>query len=76
MGSVFVNKRTQAVCLPLVARFPEGVGKVEIRVKGHERIILPIGHTWEGFFLDGPRVVSDDFLSARASQHQPEREVP
>jgi antitoxin VapB len=74
IGTVFVNNRTQAVRLPLDVRFPEGVHKVEIRVKGHERIIAPIGQTWDSFFLDGARV-SDDFLSERASQEQPEREA-
>jgi antitoxin VapB len=72
IGTVFVNNRTQAVRLPVDVRFPEGVHKVEIRVRGQERIIAPIGQTWDSFFLDGPRV-SDDFLSERASQGQPER---
>ena len=74
IGTVFVNNRTQAVRLPLDVRFPEGVHRVEIRVKGQERIIAPLGQTWESFFLDGPRV-SDDFLSERASQEQQERQA-
>ena len=74
IGTVFVNNRTQAVRLPVDVRFPEGVHKVAIRVKGQERIIAPIVQTWDSFFLDGPRV-SDDFLSERASQQQPEREA-
>lgn len=74
IGTVFVNNRTQAVRLPLDVRFPEGVHKVAIRVKGQERIIAPIGQTWDSFFLDGPRVC-DDFLPERASQQQPEREA-
>lgn len=74
IGTVFVNNRTQAVRLPLDVRLPEGVRKVEIRVKGQERIIAPIGQTWDSFFLDGPRV-SDDFLIERASQQQPDREA-
>jgi len=74
IGTVFVNNRTQAVRLPLDVRFPEGVHKVEIRVKGQERIIAPLGQTWDSFFFDGPRV-SDDFLSERASQEQLEREA-
>ena len=74
IGTVFVNNRTQAVRLPLDVRLPEGVQKVDIRVKGKERIISPIGQTWDSFFLDGPSV-SDDFLSERATQHQPEREA-
>ena len=74
IGTVFVNNRTQAVRLPMDVRLPEGVHKVEIRVKGQERIIAPIGQTWDSFFLGGPRV-SDDFLPERASQRQPEREA-
>jgi antitoxin VapB len=74
IGTVFVNNRTQAVRLPLDVRFPEGVHKVEIRVKGHERIISPVGQTWDSFFLDGLQV-SDDFLPERASQQQSEREA-
>jgi len=48
--------------------------RVEIRVKGQKPIIAPIGQTWDSFFLVGPRV-SNDFLSERASQEQPEREA-
>jgi len=73
IGTVFVNNRTQAVRLPLDVRLPEGVRKVEIRAKGQERIITPLGQSWDSFFLDGPSV-SDDFLSERASQQQAERE--
>lgn len=74
IGTVFVNNRSQAVRLPLDVRLPEGVHKVEIRAKGNERIIAPIGQTWDSFFLGGPSV-SDDFLSERATQNQPEREA-
>ena len=74
VGTVFVNNRTQAVRLPLDVRLPEGVRKVEIRVKGNERVIAPLGQTWDSFFL-GETTVSDDFLPERATQHQPEREA-
>ena len=74
IGTVFVNNRTQAVRLPLDVRLPEGVQKVEIRVKGNERIIAPLGQTWDSFFLSGS-TVSDDFLPVRAIEHQPEREA-
>ncbi len=74
IGTVFVNNRTQAVRLPLDVRLPEGVQKVEIRAKGNERIIAPLGQTWDSFFQDGPKV-SDDFLPERATQHQSEREA-
>ena len=73
IGTVFINNRTQAVRLPVDVRLPEGVHKVEIRVRGNERIIAPVGQTWDSFFLAGP-VVSDDFMIERADQHQSERE--
>ena len=78
IGTVFVNNRTQAVRLPLDVRLPEGVHKVDIRARGNERIIAPVGQTWDSFFLGGagssvsPQV-SDDFLPERASQNQSER---
>ncbi len=73
IGTVFVHNRAQAVRLPLDVRFPEGVHKVVIRVKGNERIIAPVSQSWDSFFLGGPHV-SDDFLIERADQQQPERE--
>ena len=74
IGTVFTNNRTQAVRLPLDVRLPEGVHKVEVRARGHERIITPLGRSWDSFFLDGP-AVSNDFMAERAKQHQPEREA-
>lgn len=74
IGTVFVNNRTQAVRLPLDVRLPEGIHKVEVRVRGNERILAPLGQTWDSFFLDGPRV-SDDFMPERASQYQSERDT-
>lgn len=74
IGTVFVNNRTQAVRLPLDVRLPDGVHKVEIRAKGNERIITPIGHAWDSFFLAGPSV-SEDFLPERATQAQSQREA-
>ena len=73
IGTVFVNNRTQAVRLPLDVRLPEGVHKVDIRARGPERIIAPLGQSWDSFFLGGP-TVSEDFLPERASQEQSERE--
>ncbi len=74
IGTVFVNNRTQAVRLPVDVRLPEGVRKVEIRIRGQERIITPVGQTWDSFFLGGPPV-SDDFLPERASQEQAQRQA-
>jgi len=74
VSTVFINNRTQAVRLPLDVRLPEGVSKVEVRVRGNERIIAPLGQSWDSFFLSGPSV-SDDFMPERASQFQSEREA-
>lgn len=73
IGTVFINNRTQAVRLPVEVRFSPEVHRVEIRVKGQERILSPLGQSWTSFFLDGPSV-SEDFLSERAPQQQPERD--
>lgn len=74
IGTVFTNNRTQAVRLPVDVRLPDGVHKVQVRARGNERIIAPVGQSWDSFFLDDP-VVSDDFMAERASQQQPEREA-
>lgn len=72
--SVFTNNRSQAVRLPAGVRLPEGVKKVQVRARGVDRIISPVGHTWDEFFLNGPQAL-EDFLAERASQHQPAREA-
>ena len=73
LGSVFENNRTQAIRLPVETRFPEGIKKVVVRVVGMDRIISPSHNTWDSFFLN-KEAVSDDFMTERASQDQPERE--
>jgi antitoxin VapB len=73
-GTVFVNNRTQAVRLPAGTRFPDSVKKVQVRVVGKERILSPVDSSWDSFFL-GDAIVTDDFLTERASQEQPEREA-
>jgi len=72
--SVFTNNRSQAIRLPAELRLPEGVKRVSIRARGVERVIAPLGQTWDSFFLDGAQV-ADDFMEERASQHQPGREA-
>ena len=66
-STVFTNNRTQAVRLPAEARLPESVKKVNVRVRGHERIITPFENTWDHFFKDGPQA-SDDFMLERGGQ--------
>jgi antitoxin VapB len=72
-GSVFVNNRTQAVRLPAETRFPENVKKVTVRVVGQDRVLSPIENTWDSFFHSEERV-TDDFMTERATQEQPDRE--
>lgn len=72
-GSVFVNNRTQAVRLPVETRFPDSVKKVIVRVVGKDRVLSPVGNTWDSFFTSDEKV-TDDFMTERASQEQQERE--
>lgn len=73
-STVFINNRTQAVRLPAELRLPDDVKRVDVRARGNERIIAPLGQTWDSFFLGGP-AASEDFMSERASQEQTEREA-
>jgi antitoxin VapB len=73
-GSIFINNRTQSVRLPAETRFPETVKKVTVRVMGQDRILSPLENTWDSFFLSEERV-SEDFMTKRAAQEQPEREA-
>ena len=68
-----MNNRSQAIRLPAELRLPESVKRVDIRARGCERIIAPVGQTWDSFFQNDERV-ADDFLAERATQFQPERE--
>lgn len=70
--TVFTNNRSQAIRLPVDLRLPDTVKRVDVRARGCERIIAPLGQTWDSFFLDSPQV-ADDFLETRASQDQAER---
>jgi len=73
-STVFINNRTQAVRLPADVRLPEDVKQVSVRAVGKERIIAPLQASWDSFFM-GELKASDDFMTDRASQEQPEREA-
>jgi len=73
-STVFTNNRSQAIRLPADARLPPHVKRVEVRVRGAERIIVPVGHEWDSFFADDAPRVSEDFLPQRAAQDQAARE--
>jgi len=74
-STVFSNNRSQAVRLPADARLPAHVKRVEVCVRGLERIITPAGHTWDSFFAADAPPISGDFLDERASQTQAPREA-
>lgn len=74
VGSVFENNRTQSVRLPADSRFPPDVKRVSVRSLGHDRILSPVEHTWDSFFL-ATEEVPEDFMPERASQEQAEREA-
>lgn len=72
-STVFINNRSQAIRLPAALRLPDNVKRVDVRARGCERVIAPLGHTWDSFFVDSP-AVADDLMANRASQVQPDRE--
>ncbi|MCP9859850.1 antitoxin [Cyanobium sp. Cruz-8D1] len=74
MTRLFLSNRSQAVRIPAELRLPDSVKQVEVRARGCERIIAPLGSSWDSFFLSGPSV-PDDFMAQRASQQQDEREL-
>ncbi len=73
ISTVFTNNRTQAVRLPADVRLPEDVKQVTVRAVGKERIIAPLQSSWDSFFMSEIQV-TDDFMPARATQIQAERE--
>ena len=40
--------------------YPMGPADLTGRVRGRERVVSPVEHAWDEFFLNGP-TVSDDF---------------
>jgi antitoxin VapB len=73
-STVFINNRSQAIRLPAALRLPDSVKRVDVRARGCERVIAPLGQTWDSFFADDTQV-ADDFLVTRASQTPSEREA-
>ncbi len=71
--TVFTHNGSQAVRLPADVQLPDGVKDVQVRVRGMDRIISPVGFNWNAFFLRGPQA-SDEFMAERASQAQPDRQ--
>ena len=72
-STLFTNNRTQAVRLPAEMRLPNDIKRVDVRARGNERIIAPLGQSWDSFFNDGLKA-TDDFMAERDSQEQTPRE--
>ena len=70
--TVFTHNGSQAVHLLADVRLPEGVKKVQVRARGMDRIISPVRHSRDWFFLNEPRV-SGDCMTDRAPQEPSER---
>ena len=65
-ASVLFSNHIQAVCIPQDMCFTKETKRVLIRQIGNERILSPIEHTWDSFFLNQSKV-SDDFMVERDS---------
>ena len=74
-GSVFENNRTQAVRIPAEMRFAAGVRKVNVRAVGPDRVLSPIGHTWDTFFREGA-AATDEVRIERGDQGPPQERAP
>ena len=73
-GDVFTKNQIQVVRLPTAMHFPKGVKKVHVRSVGKDRIISPVDSLWDSFFLSDARV-TEDFMTERADQAQPRKEI-
>lgn len=72
-SSIFTSNRSQAVRLPKAVAFPPEVEQVDVVVVGKSRILTPVGHRWDDFFLNGP-ATSADFMTERDQGEERERE--
>lgn len=62
--NILLNNHTQLLRLPMDMRFDECIKQVYIRKVGNDRIVSPVEHIWDSFFLSDKRV-SDDFMVER-----------
>lgn len=61
-AKLFQLNQSQAVRPPAEVRFDSSVKRVNIRKRGNERILTPVGQTWDSFFT-GSETTSDDFMA-------------
>ncbi len=71
--NLFLSNKSQAVRLPKLVSYPEGVKAVEIIAIGNKRVITPAGESWDDWF-DGPSV-SADFMNEREQPEDQAREA-
>lgn len=70
-STVFQDGDHQAIHLPDEAALPAGVDRVEIRILGRARLILPASESWEQWFKS--KQVSPDFMESRDQPADQER---
>ena len=61
--TVMEDGLTQLILLPAQASFIQGVRRLNIRLRGNERIFSPSQKTCNSFFLNCSKV-SDDFMDS------------
>lgn len=71
--TVLINNCSQAIRLPAELRLPDNVERVDEPAVGNERVISPVGQTWDSFFVE-QEPLGDDSMPERASQDQAPRE--
>ena len=64
---LFLSNRSQAVRIPADLRLPDTVKEVEVRACGLERIIAPVGRSWN---MEKLAPIGVAFPLARALAHQ------
>lgn len=69
---IFTTHRGQAVMLPKDVALPDSIKEVDIVVIGNQRMITPVGRSWDAWF-DGP-TVTDDYMAEREQPNPQERE--
>ncbi|OZI29002.1 AbrB/MazE/SpoVT family DNA-binding domain-containing protein [Bordetella genomosp. 1] len=72
--TVMKRRHCQLIRLPRAAALPRGVTRVEVRVVGRTRVLVPIEDSWEEWFKSlGDDV---DFPTERDQSPLPPRKIP
>ena len=50
IATVIEDRLSQLILLPVKASFPQGMTRLNMKMRGNERIISPNQKTWDDFF--------------------------